>query len=103
YLQTVTLHELVPAAETAALDALIARAGKSSAVEKASLHLVKSLTYPISVELRVVKSSLSGVEGFAIAGFDVSEWHAKEERLIHELHHNRLTGLPSLSALIPAL
>jgi diguanylate cyclase (GGDEF)-like protein len=103
YLQTVTLHDLVPAGETAALDALIARAGKSSAVEKASLHLVKSLTYPIAVELRAVKSSHGGVEGFAIAGFDVSDWQANEERLTYELHHDRLTGLPSLSALVPAL
>ncbi|WP_206996762.1 putative bifunctional diguanylate cyclase/phosphodiesterase [Trinickia mobilis] len=103
YLQTITLHDLVPAGEAAALEALLARAELSGGVEKATLHLVKSLTYPLAVELRVVKSSHAGVAGFAIAGFDISAWRAAEERLTYELHHDRMTGLANLSGLVPAL
>ncbi|MGV2287251.1 EAL domain-containing protein [Trinickia sp. YCB016] len=103
YLQTITLHDLVPAGEAAALDALLARAELSGGVEKATLHIVKSLTYPIAVELRVVKSSHAGVAGFAIAGFDISAWRATEERLTYELHHDRMTGLANISGLVPML
>ncbi|TKC86769.1 EAL domain-containing protein [Trinickia terrae] len=103
YLQTIALHDLVPASETAVLDALLARAELSGGVEKATLHLVKSLTYPIAVELRVVKSSHAGVTGYAIAGFDVSAWRATEERLTYELHHDRMTGLANIAGLVTAL
>jgi diguanylate cyclase (GGDEF)-like protein len=103
YLRTIALHDLVPAGEAPALDALLARAELSGTVEKATLHLVKSLTYPIAVELRAVKSSHDGVAGYAIAGFDVSAWRATEERLTYELHHDRMTGLANISAFVPAL
>jgi diguanylate cyclase len=103
YLQSITLHDIVAPADVARLDALLARASATGAVEKATLGLIKSLTYPITVELRVVRNSHDGVEGFAIAGFDVSAWRATEERLTHALHHDRLTGLANQSALIPAL
>jgi diguanylate cyclase len=103
YLQTITLHDIVAPADVPRLDALLARASATGAVEKATLGLIKSLTYPITVELRVVRNSHDGVEGFAIAGFDVSAWCATEERLTHALHHDRLTGLANQSALLPAL
>jgi diguanylate cyclase len=103
YLRTIALHDLVPAAEAAALDALLARAELSGGVEKATLHLVKSLTYPIAVELRAVRSNHAGVPGYAIAGFDVSAWRASEERLTYELNHDRMTGLANISAFVPAL
>ena len=103
YLQSITLHDIVAPADVARLDALLARASATGAVEKATLGLIKSLTYPITVELRVVRNSHDGVEGFAIAGFDVSAWRATEERLTHALHHDRLTGLANQSALVPAL
>ncbi|MEX3764155.1 putative bifunctional diguanylate cyclase/phosphodiesterase [Paraburkholderia phenoliruptrix] len=103
YLETITLHELVAQTDTARLDALLARASTTGNVEKATLGLIKSLTYPITVELRVVRSSHHGMEGFAIAGFDVSAWRASEERLIQALHLDRLTNLANQSALIPAL
>jgi diguanylate cyclase len=103
YLQTVTLHELVPADEVAALDALIARAAASGRVERATLHLMKSLTYPIPVELRVVPSEHDGAPGFAISAFDVSAWRANEERLTYELHNDRMTGLANGAALASAL
>ncbi|RFU48048.1 bifunctional diguanylate cyclase/phosphodiesterase [Paraburkholderia sp. DHOC27] len=103
YLQTITLHDIVAPADIGRLDALLARASATGSVEKATLGLIKSLTYPITVELRVVRNSHDGVEGFAIAGFDVSAWRATEERLTHALHHDRLTGLANQSALIPAL
>ncbi|HTH74303.1 MAG TPA: sensor domain-containing phosphodiesterase [Trinickia sp.] len=103
YLQTVSLHELVPSGETAPLDALIARARESGRVERATLHLMKSLTYPLAVELRVVASTHHGKPGFAISAFDVSTWRANEERLIYELHSDRMTGLSNGLALRTAV
>jgi diguanylate cyclase len=103
YLQTVTLHELVPSTETAALDALLARAETSGRVERATLHLMKSLTYPIAVELRVVASAHQGKPGFALSAFDVSSWRANEERLTSELHSDPLTGLANARALKAAV
>jgi diguanylate cyclase (GGDEF)-like protein len=103
YLQTVTLHELVPADEVAALDALLARAAASRSVERATLHLMKSLTYPIAVELRVVPSEHDGARGFAVSAFDVSAWRANEERLTYELHNDRMTGLANGVALASAV
>ncbi|HXZ10493.1 MAG TPA: sensor domain-containing phosphodiesterase, partial [Paraburkholderia sp.] len=103
YLQTITLHDLVAPDDVARLDALLERAAAGNVVEKATLDLVKSLTYPVAVELRVVRNSFDGTDGFAIAGFDVSTWRATEERLNHALHHDRLTGLANQAALIAAL
>ncbi|MGA7817297.1 PAS domain-containing protein, partial [Caballeronia sp.] len=53
YLSSLTLHELVPANETDELDALFARALTSGKPESATLHLYKSLTDPLFVELRI--------------------------------------------------
>jgi diguanylate cyclase len=99
YLRTVTLHELVAAGDAATLDAVLARAAESGQVERAALHLMKSLTYPIAVELRVMKSTHDGKSGFAICAFDVTSWRASEERLTYALHHDRLTGLANGTAL----
>ncbi|GLU32510.1 sensor domain-containing phosphodiesterase [Trinickia caryophylli] len=103
YLQAVTLHELVAAGETAELDALVAKAAASGRVERATLHLMKSLTYPIPVELRVVPSMHDGIPGFAVSAFDVANWRAAEERLTYELHNDRMTGLANGTALASAL
>ena len=103
YLQTVTLHELVPSGEVTALDALVARAAESGRVERTTLHLMKSLTYPIAVELRVVASNHAGTAGFAISAFDVSAWRANEERLTYELYSDRMTGLANGLALSAAV
>ncbi len=103
YLRAVTLHELVAAGEAAALDALLARAGASGNVERATLHLMKSLTYPIPVELRAVAGIHEGRAGFAISAFDISGWRATEERLVYELHNDRMTGLANGTALAAAL
>jgi len=103
YLETITLHDLVAPADVPRLDALLTRATSTGNVEKATLGLIKSLTYPITVELRVVRSMHDGVEGYAIAGFDVSAWRATEERLTQALHLDRLTNLANQPALIPAL
>jgi diguanylate cyclase len=103
YLETITLHDLVAPADVPRLDALLARAASTGNVEKATLGLIKSLTYPITVELRVVRNSHNGVDSYAVAGFDVSAWHATEERLIQALHLDRLTNLANQPALIPAL
>ncbi len=52
YLSMLTLHDLVPSEEADELNALIARARISDKLESATLNVVKSLTYPICVELR---------------------------------------------------
>jgi diguanylate cyclase len=103
YLRAVTLHELVAAGDTAALDGLLARASASGGVERATVHLMKSLTYPIPIELRAVAGIHEGTPGFAISAFDISGWRATEERLIYELHNDRMTGLANGTALAAAL
>src|SRR5579864_3721502 len=103
YLETITLHDLVAPADVPRLDGLLARAAHSGNVEMATLGLIKSLTYPITVELRVVRSSHDGIDGYAIAGFDVSAWRATEERLTQALHLDRLTSLPNQAGLLHAL
>jgi diguanylate cyclase (GGDEF)-like protein/PAS domain S-box-containing protein len=99
YLLAVTLHELVAAADTVALDALVARAAASGGVERATLHLMKSLTYPIPVELRVMSSTYEGTPGFAICAFDVTSWRETEARLTDALHNDGMTGLANGTAL----
>jgi diguanylate cyclase (GGDEF)-like protein/PAS domain S-box-containing protein len=99
YLRAVTLHELVAAGDVATFDALVTRASETRQVERATLHLMKSLTYPISVELRIVPSTHEGTPGFAVCAFDVTSWRATEERLTYELHNDRMTGLANGTAL----
>ncbi len=103
YLHTLTLRDLIAEQDTPALEGLLARAARSGQVEKATMCIVKSLTYPLNVEIRAFKSRHHGVDGFAIAAFDVSSWRALEARLTYEMHHDPMTGLDNLSALVPAL
>ncbi|WP_156992331.1 putative bifunctional diguanylate cyclase/phosphodiesterase [Paraburkholderia oxyphila] len=103
FLLGATLHDLVAPDDLARLDALFARALASGVVEKDTIDLVKALTYPLAVELRVQSSTYAGVDGFAVAGFDVSDWQRVQGRLTHALHHDPLTGLPNQAALEPAL
>jgi len=103
YLQTITLTDIVSPADAPRLEAALARAATSGAVEKISLELVKSLTYPVPVELRVVRNNHDGVEGYAIAGFDVSQWRANEASLRRALHTDHLTGIANVPALVDAL
>ncbi|HKT95248.1 MAG TPA: diguanylate cyclase, partial [Paraburkholderia sp.] len=103
FLLGATLHDLVSPNDLARLDALFARALKSDAVEKDTIDLVKALTYPLAVELRVQRAAYADVDGFAVAGFDVSDWRREQARLTHALHHDPLTGLPNQAALELAL
>jgi diguanylate cyclase (GGDEF)-like protein/PAS domain S-box-containing protein len=103
YLHTLTLRDLIAEQDNAALDGLLARATLSGQIEKATLRIVKSTPHPLDVELRAVRSRHRGVDGFAIAAFDVSSWRAIEARLAYEMHHDPMTGLDNLSALVPAL
>jgi diguanylate cyclase (GGDEF)-like protein len=103
YLSSLTLHELVPLDETDELDTLIARAQRSGKPESATLHLLKSLTTPILVELRVLATHTQGLPGFALAAFEVSHWRDREAALRHALHHDPLTGIENLTALKSAL
>ncbi len=103
YLNMLTLHDLVPSEEAEALNALIARARASGKLESATLNLVKSLTYPICVELRIMATADQGTPGFALAAFDVSRWREREFSLVHALHHDPLTGLENATALEAAI
>ncbi|VXC24614.1 Diguanylate cyclase/phosphodiesterase [Burkholderia sp. 8Y] len=103
YLSMLTLHDLVPSEEAGELDALVARARESGELERATLHLVKSLTYPICVELRLLATAAQGTPGFALAAFDVSRWREREDSLKHALHHDPLTGLENATALQAAV
>jgi diguanylate cyclase (GGDEF)-like protein len=98
-----TLHDLVPSEEAGELDALVARARESGELERATLNLVKSLTYPICVELRLLATAAQGTPGFALAAFDVSRWREREDSLKHALHHDPLTGLENATALQAAV
>ncbi|WP_028227211.1 putative bifunctional diguanylate cyclase/phosphodiesterase [Paraburkholderia ferrariae] len=103
FLLGATLHDIVAPGHLPRLDALFDRAAASGAVEKDTVDLVKALTYPLAVELRVQRTDYAGKDGFAVAGFDVSAWQGVEQRLTHALHHDPLTGLPNQTALTPAL
>ncbi|MCG5074013.1 putative bifunctional diguanylate cyclase/phosphodiesterase [Paraburkholderia tagetis] len=103
FLLGASLHDLVAPDDLARLDALFARALASGALEKDTIDLVKALTYPLAVELRVQRAAWAGVDGFSVAGFDVSDWQRTQTRLTHALHHDPLTGLPNQAALDPVL
>ncbi|HEV7833092.1 MAG TPA: sensor domain-containing phosphodiesterase [Caballeronia sp.] len=103
YLSSLTLHELVPSHEIDELDALVARAQQSGKLETATLHLLKSLTTPILVELRILATHTPDLPGFALAAFEVSHWRDRETALQHTLHHDSLTGLENLTALKRAI
>jgi diguanylate cyclase len=103
YLSMLTLHDLVPSDEADELNALIARARISGKLESATLHVVKSLTYPICVELRLLSTTALGTPGFAVAAFDVSHWRERENSLLHTLNHDELTGLDNSAALESAI
>ena len=99
FLLGASLHDIVAPDHQSRLDALFARAAASGAVEKGTVDLVKALTYPLAVELRVQRAPYAGKDGFAVAGFDVSAWQNVEAKLTHALHHDPLTGLPNEAAL----
>lgn len=103
FLLGATLADIIAPEHHARLEALIARAAHSGAVEKDTIDLVKALTYPLPVELRVQRAQYGETTGFAVAGFDVSGWQGTEAALTHALHHDPLTGLPNQTALAPAL
>lgn len=103
FLLGATLHDIVAPDHQTRLDALFDRAAMTGAVESDTVDLMKALTYPLAVELRVQRATYAGKDGFAVAGFDVSSWQRAEERLTHALHHDPLTGLPNETALVPAL
>ena len=103
FLSGATLHDLVAPADIARVDALFARATESGTPEKETVELVKSLTYPVTVELRVHRMPYGNSDGFAVAGFDVSAWRDGTARLTHALNHDALTGLPNQLALAAAL
>ena len=103
FLLGATLADIVTPGDHERLTALFARAAHSGAVEKDTVELVKALTYPLPVELRVQRAQYGETAGFAVAGFDVSGWQGTEAALTHALHHDPLTGLPNQTALAPAL
>lgn len=103
YLRLLTLRDLVREEDGAALDELLSRARQSGRLESTQLTLLKSHTYPLEVELRAHWCERDGVHGYALAAFDVSAWRAREAQLLHELQHDRMTGLRNRGALDAAL
>jgi len=103
FLLGATLHDIVAPAHQPRIDTLFERAAMTGAVESDTVDLMRALTYPVPVALRVQRAQYAGKDGFAVAGFDVSTWQRSEERLTHALHHDLLTGLPNETALLPAL
>ncbi len=97
YLRIITLRDLVPASELVALDACIAMALSTSGVQKCTLHLVKTLTYPRLIELRIVSEHT--VPGqLLVVGHDISAWADNEQCLTYAMYHDVLTGLDNLSS-----
>jgi diguanylate cyclase len=103
YLSMLTLHDLVQTEDAEELNALVARARESGKLESATLTVVKSLTYPICVELRLMSTASLGAPGFALAAFDVTQWRERESALLHALNHDALTGLDNAAALESAI
>lgn len=97
YLKIVTLADLVPPNEASILNACLESVKASGHLHKCSLHLIKTLTYPLRVELRIVPDLVHEGE-FLVIAQDMSFWVEKEERLARDMHHDPLTGLNNLSA-----
>ncbi|WP_420224682.1 putative bifunctional diguanylate cyclase/phosphodiesterase [Pigmentiphaga litoralis] len=97
YLKIVTLSDLVPANELAILNATLERVRLTGDMQRCTLHLVKTLTYPQLVELRILPDVSQPGEWLVVAQ-DMSAWAAKEERLTYEMHHDALTGLDNLAS-----
>jgi diguanylate cyclase (GGDEF)-like protein/PAS domain S-box-containing protein len=98
YLRTIGLADLLPPNEVQRLDRLAEQVRATGLMQKCIMHLVKSLTYPTCVELRLAPAVRKGVNGFAVAAFDVSAWRETEERLNYQLNHDVLTGLENQNA-----
>jgi len=81
FLLGATLADIVTPGDHERLTALFARAAHSGAVEKDTVELVKALTYPLPVELRVQRAQYGETAGFAVAGFDVSGWQTRPRSL----------------------
>ena len=97
YLKIVTLADLVPAGEVAILNACLEMVRDTGNLHKCTLHLVKTLTYPLLVELRIVPD-LMRVDEYVVVAQDMSSWAEKEERQTYEMNHDVLTGLNNLAS-----
>jgi diguanylate cyclase (GGDEF)-like protein len=97
YLETIALADLVTGQEVIELNRCFELVLQTGAMHKCTLHLVKSLTYPRLVELRIVPDP-SHVGEFAVIAFDVSFWIEQQQKLVHEMFHDSLTGLDNLAS-----
>ncbi|WP_345250471.1 GGDEF domain-containing protein [Pigmentiphaga soli] len=97
YLRIITLFDLVPPDEAAILRACLELVGHTGQPQKCSLHLIKTLTYPRLVELRIAPDPRHPDE-FAIVGHDISTWADNEQCLTYAMHHDVLTGLDNLAS-----
>lgn len=97
YLKIVTLADLVPAAETAALHACVESVRATGRLQKCTLHLIKTLTYPLPVELRIVPDVAHPGE-YVVVAQDMSGWAEQRALLTHEMYHDPLTGLDNLAS-----
>jgi diguanylate cyclase (GGDEF)-like protein len=97
YLQTIALADLVTGQEVIELNRCLDQVRQTGVMQKCTLHLVKSLTYPRLVELRIAPAEGHPGE-FAVVAFDVSHWIEQQQKLTHEMHHDPLTGLDNLAS-----
>lgn len=97
YLRIVTLRDLVPQEDAPLLDACVKQALQTGEVQKCTLHLIKTLTYPRLVELRVAPDAAESGQ-LLVVGHDVSAWADNEQCLTYAMHHDVLTGLDNLAS-----
>ncbi|VCU70730.1 Phytochrome-like protein cph2 [Pigmentiphaga humi] len=97
YLRIVTLRDLVPQEEAPLLEACLRQAQTSGDVQKCTLHLIKTLTYPRLVELRIAPHPADSGQ-LLVVGHDVSAWADNEQCLTYAMYHDVLTGLANLAS-----
>ena len=97
YLRIVTLRDLVPQEDAPLLEACLRQAQQTGEVQKCTLHLIKTLTYPRLVELRVAPDATEPGQ-LLVVGHDVSAWADNEQCLTYAMYHDVLTGLDNLAS-----
>ncbi|HTA41830.1 MAG TPA: EAL domain-containing protein [Bryobacteraceae bacterium] len=60
-----------------------------------SVHFTKNGTCPVSVTMSPVQREDGSVLGFSLVSRDISEHKRTERRLVHQMLHDTLTGLPN--------
>ncbi|MDX3907931.1 MAG: EAL domain-containing protein [Pigmentiphaga sp.] len=97
YLRIIALRDLVAQEDVPLLDACLRQAQSTGEVQKCTLHLIKTLTYPRLVELRIAPDADRPGQ-LLVVGHDVSAWADNEQCLTYAMYHDVLTGLDNLAS-----